>query len=218
MRIVLLGASPVGVAAAKLFLERGDEVVIIEQNQEKIDALEEGLDCGFVCGDGSRPAVLKEVSPENTDVLFCVSDSDQDNIIASLIGRSMAFGRVVTKITDPDFEEICDELGLADAIVPDRQVAQALLDLSRGSQNVSMTARIGGDVRFFSFKISGKHAGGRDSLGLPDDTLPIAVTRDGKTRLLGKDDELKEGDELLVATHDKRVEELCEKFLDDSET
>ncbi|MEJ2690601.1 MAG: NAD-binding protein, partial [Deltaproteobacteria bacterium] len=42
-------------------------------------------------GDGSHPNILREVNPEQTDFLFCLTNNDQDNLIASLGGRSLGF-------------------------------------------------------------------------------------------------------------------------------
>jgi trk system potassium uptake protein TrkA len=103
-------------------------VVIIEQDKERIDALTEEIDCGFLHGDGSKPAILREADPEGTQVLFALTGNDQANILASLVGRSLGFKRVVTKIEDPELEHICKELGLEDVIVPSRTIGRFLAE------------------------------------------------------------------------------------------
>ena len=128
MRAVFIGAGSLAVVTAKLIRERGEEVVIIEQDKERIDALADELDCGFLHGDGSKPAMLREADPEHTDVLFALTGNDQANILASLVGRSLGFKRVVTKIDDDEFEHICKELGLEDVIVPTRTVGRYLAE------------------------------------------------------------------------------------------
>jgi trk system potassium uptake protein TrkA len=128
MRAVFIGAGSLAVMTAKLIRERGEEVVIIEQDKERIDALAEQIDCGFLHGDGSKPAMLREADPEHTDVLFALTGNDQANILASLVGRSLGFKRVVTKIDDFEFEHICRELGLEDVIVPSRTVGRFLAE------------------------------------------------------------------------------------------
>jgi trk system potassium uptake protein TrkA len=128
MRAVFIGAGSLAVVTAKLIRERGEEVVIIEQDKERIDALADELDCGFLHGDGSKPAMLREANPEGTDVLFALTGNDQANILASLVGRSLGFKRVVTKIDDHEFEHICKELGLEDVIVPTRTVGRFLAE------------------------------------------------------------------------------------------
>lgn len=128
MRVVFIGASSLAVVTAKLMRERGEEVVIIEHDKDHIDALSEELDCGFLHGDGSKPAILREANPEGTDVLFALTDNDQANILASLVGRSLGFKRVVTKIQDAELEHICKELGLEDIIVPSRTIGRFLAE------------------------------------------------------------------------------------------
>jgi trk/ktr system potassium uptake protein len=128
MRVVFIGASSLAVVTAKLMRERGDEVVIIEHDKDHIDALTEELDCGFLHGDGSKPAILREADPNGTDVLFALTDNDQANILASLVGRSLGFKRVVTKIQDGELEHICKELGLEDIIVPSRTIGRFLAE------------------------------------------------------------------------------------------
>ena len=68
-------------------IDKGHEVVIIEKDKARIDELSEELDCSFLQGDGSQPNILSEVNPGKTDFLFCLTDSDKDNVIARLVGR-----------------------------------------------------------------------------------------------------------------------------------
>ena len=61
-------------------------------------------------------------------MLFALTDNDQANILASLVGRSLGFKRVVTKIQDAELEHICKELGLEDIIVPSRTIGRFLAE------------------------------------------------------------------------------------------
>lgn len=129
MRIVIIGASRAARETTNLLLENGHEVVMIDSNQERIDELSDILECGFLLGDGSTPSILREASPENTDVLLCMTDSDQDNIISALVGRALEFKRVILRIADPDFESICKELKLDEVFFPDLEFARSLSSL-----------------------------------------------------------------------------------------
>jgi trk system potassium uptake protein TrkA len=86
MRIVFSGAGPMSVITAQALIKQGHEVVIIEVDKEKIDRLSDELDCSFVHGDASKPGVLSQVNPKNCDFLFCLTDSDQANIIGAVDG------------------------------------------------------------------------------------------------------------------------------------
>ena len=73
MRAVFIGANSLTVMTARVLLNRGVEVVIIERDKELIDGLTGELDAGFVHGDGSKPAILRETDPQHTDFLFCLT-------------------------------------------------------------------------------------------------------------------------------------------------
>ena len=113
MRFVFVGSGSLAVLTGRMLAARRHEVVLIERDLETIATLREELDAGFIHGEGTRPAILREADPAGTDLLFCLTRDDQANIIASLVARSLGYRRVVTKIEDPELEHICAELGLA---------------------------------------------------------------------------------------------------------
>ena len=153
MRIAFIGAGPATVMTAKVLIQENHEVIIIESNRDKIDRLSQELDCSFLHGDGGKPAVLLEVGPEQTDMLFCLSDNDQANLIAGLVGRSLGFTRVVTSIEDPDFEEICREVGLEETIVPARMISRHLQNMVQGLDSVELSTVLKDEARFFTFVV-----------------------------------------------------------------
>lgn len=212
MRAVFIGASALTVMTARYLLSRGHEVVIIEQDKEVIDALTTELDCGFLHADGAKPAVLREADPEHTDVLFCLTGSDQANIISSLVGRSLSFGRVVTKINDPEFEHICIELGLEDTIIPARTVGRYLSEMFEGTNPLEISAMIKADARVFSFVARDDDAKPIAELELPDATRIICLYRDQKFLLPGDGDRLKPGDEVVLITHSRNLPALAERW------
>ena len=77
--------------------------------------------------------------PDTPTSCLPYTDSDQDNVIASLVGRSLGFDRVVTSIGDPQFEDICHELGLKDTIIPSRTISRYLEDMVGGGENVKLS-------------------------------------------------------------------------------
>jgi trk system potassium uptake protein TrkA len=214
MRAIFVGASSVTVMAARQLLKTGHDVVIIEQDEKRIAELEEELDCGFVHGNGSRPAVLEELSPGENDVLFCLSSDDQDNIIASLVGQTMSFSRIVTKIEDPDFQGICTKLGLDDVIVPDRDVGERLADMVEGHDVAQLSAAVEGGIRFFHYIARKASAGKTTALDLPGDSRVIAITRDGESRIVAEEDDIREGDKVLLITHKRHLHDLKKRLSD----
>lgn len=212
MRIVFIGAGQVSVATAKALSNKGHEVIIIEIDKAKIDELSEEIDCSFLQGDGSQPNTLQEVNPTQTDFLFCLSSSDQANVIASLIGRSLGFKRIVTSISDPQFEGICYELGLKDTIIPARTITRYLVDMVGGSENIDLSAVIKGVARLFMLTAKEDDAVTAEELKLPAAAKIICYYRDGKFVLADQDTRFQIGDEIVILTDSKNIHALRERW------
>lgn len=212
MRIAIIGANSVSVMAVKELQKSGHDVILIDKDEERLKELGEELDCGLMHGDGSRPSVLEDLSPENTDILICNTPDDQDNIIASLVARSLEFDRVVTKIEDPEFEQVCSELGLQDVICPDLEVAKNLSDVIAGrGTNISRMLKAG--LRVLSLTADEDAAGPLEALELPNDTRVIAVVRDEEpTIVTGGDFEIERDDLVLVLAREDDIDALQKRF------
>jgi len=212
MRIVFIGAGQVSVATAKALSNKGHEVIIIEIDKAKIDELSEEMDCSFLEGDGSQPNILQEVNPTQTDFLFCLSSSDQANVIASLIGRSLGFKRIVTSISDPQFEGICHELGLKDTIIPARTITRYLVDMVGGSEKIDLSTVIKGAARFFTLTAGEDEAVVAEDLQLPAAAKVICYYRDGKFSLADQDTRFEIDDEVVILTDSKHIRALQERW------
>jgi trk system potassium uptake protein TrkA len=211
MRAVFVGASPATLAAVRVLLDRNHEVVIVEQDREVIESLDE-LDCGVLHGDGSRPAILKEADPENTDFLFCLTTNDQTNIIASLVGRSLGFSRVVTRIENEEFEHVCLELGLVDTIVPEVTVARHLADMMEGRNPLELSAALGSDARLVSFVLDREHEGRIEDIEMPGDSRIVCLYRDEELIFAERDLALEKGDKVVALARTEDADALSEEW------
>jgi trk system potassium uptake protein TrkA len=208
----MVGASDLSVETARILLEEGHEVIIIEQNPERIDALDEDLACSFLHGDGTDPNIMDEVAPRDVDVLFCLTDNDQVNVLTSLIGKSRGCHRAVTLIVDSSYLPICGELGLEDVIVPDRTVGRYLADLAMGRDVMELSTMVKGEARFFSFIVE-EDAGTRvEDLDLPRRSSAVYYYRGEDFDLTTPDTKLKKGDELIIVTDAEGLSQLRDRW------
>jgi trk system potassium uptake protein TrkA len=203
MRAVFIGASSLTVMTAEILLKRGHEVVIVECNKDRIDELSKNLDCGFVHGDGTTPAIQRETDPAHSDFLFCLAANDQVNIIASLVGRSLGFPRVVTKIVNPEFEHICLELGLEETIIPAGTMGRYLADKFAGRDLLELSGMIKDEARVFSFVAGPEDEGPLEQIAIPGELRPICLYRDHAFILPEEGTEIRAEDEVVVITHQK---------------
>lgn len=212
MRAVFIGGGELAVMTARQLLGMGFEVIVIESDKSRIEDLSADLDAGFIHGDGSKPAILREANPQATDFLFSLTGNDQHNIIASLVGRSLGYERVVTRIEDPSYEHICMELGLEDVIVPDYTISRYLADMCAGHNPLEVSAVVKGDARIFSFVANEGEEGPVDELQLPKGSIVAFYYRKEELVLPGSDAELRKGDEVVIICHSKVLPELEERW------
>lgn len=212
MKVVFIGASSLAVATAELLLRIGHEVIIIESDKAVIDELMEKIDCVFVHGNGSKPAILKETDPASIDILFCLTKSDEANIIASLVARSLGVKRVVTRIEDPEFEHICVELGLNDTIIPTLTNARYLANIAAGRNILELSAVFRSNVRLFSFVADENNEVPINELDLPKQTRVIFLYRENVYQPIDAESKLKKGDEVVLVTTTDEYEKLHEKW------
>ncbi len=212
MRAVMIGAGSLTLMTARLLLRHRHEVVIIDADKARLDSLATELDSGFLCGDGSKPAILREADPEHTDLLFCLTGNDQTNILASLVGRSLGFTRIVTRIEDPELEHICIELGLENTIIPARTIGRYLADLFEGRDPLELSTMIRDEARVFSFVAHRDDVGTLGDLVLPEQSRVICIYRENNFILPGADDDIRDGDEVVIITHRKNLPHLNERW------
>ena len=212
MRIVFSGAGPMTVMTATNLSEQGHDIIIIEVEKEKIDQISEDLDCSFVHGDASKPAVLKQVDPGTCDFLFCLTNSDQVNIITALLGRSMGFERVIPSIENAELQQLCRELGLEDTIIPVHTMSRYLQQMVQGLDSIELSTFLKNDARLFSFIAGKDQAGPKDDLDLPDNAEVIFYYRGDDFKFIDADTGFKKGDEIVILTQRDNLETLSERF------
>jgi len=212
MRAVFIGAGELTRLTAQRLIKDGFKVVIVETDKARIDELSQDLDAGFIHGDGSKPAILREANPAATDYLFSLSGNDQYNIIASLVGRSLGFKRVITRIEDAAYEHICIELGLEDIIVPDYTIARYLADLCAGEGPLEVSALIKGDARALSFVVGEEDEVPVADLELPAGSRLVFLYRNDEFILPEPDSVLNKGDEVVIVAHRDVLPALRERW------
>lgn len=210
--MVFVGGNELAVETAEILIQRGHEVVIIETDRGVIDDLSEKLDCAFLHGDGTRPHILREANPKQTDMLFCLTYDDETNIIASLVGRSLGFKRVITALEDSEFEAICIELGLTDTIVPSATISRYLADMATGIDILELSTAIKGEARCFSFVLDSKEIRTVAELELPARAKVICYYREEEFHLADDESTLRQGDDIVILTHSANLRKLRERW------
>lgn len=213
MKIVIVGASRFGVATADQLMQTGHQVVLVDTDRDKLEEVAETLDCGMLHGDGSLPTIQREAFGDHADALILLTNTDDVNIMAALVGRSVGFERVVPQIVRSELVAVCEELGLDDLVTPHQTLARSLLRMIEDHSDAALEMRFrkGLTIRGYTIgeTLDGKTVG---ELDLPARCRVIGTASEETERLADEDTKLEEGCRLIVVAEDEILEELDAKF------
>lgn len=214
MRIVIVGGSQFGIVTAEKLIAGGHEVVLIDKSREKLDKLAERLDCGLIEGDGTLPHTLRDAFRSEDDILIALTNRSDDNILASLVGRSVGYGRAILQIVDAELMAVCGELGLHEVIMPHAAVAESIVASVVDEGETEPVVKLHNELRLVSHCVTRALAGRTVAeLDLPKGARPVARVRDGKESFAQDSTKLGEGDFLLFAIEADEAEALAERFV-----
>ena len=137
MYIVVAGGGKVGFYLAKVLINEGHEVLIIERDRKKCDAIAEDLGSVVMRGDAAEAATLAEAGTNRADVVVAVTGDDEDNlVICQMAKRKFNVPRAIARINNPKNEHIFKLLGI------DATVSSTDLILSHIEQELSTKALV----------------------------------------------------------------------------
>jgi trk system potassium uptake protein TrkA len=125
MQVIIAGAGKVGYNVAKHLMVH-NSVTVIDQNEYAIQNIQENLDVLGICGNIENPHTYFGINP-NVDLFIAVTDSDEVNLLSSLIIDNIAtVKRKIIRLKNSFFasDQVKTKLNIHDAIVPSYEAAQ----------------------------------------------------------------------------------------------
>ena len=118
----IIGLGRFGTALAITLAEAGKEVIVVDQNEEKVKAMRQYTEYAFVCDNLSKEA-LSEVGIQNCDtVVVCIGSKIDTSILTTLNVVSLGVPHVISKATSQDQGAVLEKIG-AEVVYPERDMA-----------------------------------------------------------------------------------------------
>jgi trk system potassium uptake protein TrkA len=209
--VVVFGAGRAGVAVARLLLDQGINVRIIESIRERArDVAAELPEARVYHETGFDPDFLERERIGDAQVAIFAMRDDLKNHFAAALAKVHGARFTITVVHDTPSTEVFEHAGV-DVIVNPRQITAEEIVRFAHDPRTQQVVMLEGD-RFEVLDLTTKP--GSEYVGLTFKEMPIrgaligALVRDGRAVFPRGDERLKPGDRVIVFTESQRVPEV----------
>ena len=139
--VVIIGGSAIGYHVARLLEDRGVSPRILEQDADRARWLAEKLPNTMVLEtDATDIEFLEREHIGEADVVVAALDSDEKNLLASLLAKRLGAERSVAVIDQSEYVDLFEAVGIDVGINPREVVAEEITRFTRagGAENVAL--------------------------------------------------------------------------------
>jgi trk system potassium uptake protein TrkA len=207
--VVIIGAGRIGFNLARMLIDSGNEVTIIEQGPARVREVGV-LDAHVLHGDGTDPGTLESINISTADAIVAVTGDDAVNLTSCLIAKGIVSRQrrdkpfvTVARVSNTDRIKPFTELGVDRVISPAEAAAVYITRLIRSPGVVDVTA-VGGQGEMLELHIDeespviGKTLAEVSAMGDMSCSTVVAVIEDGELIIPHGDTNLKAGMRVLL--------------------
>ena len=221
MHIIIIGAGKVGYSLAKRLSEESHSVIVIDQDEDRINVVKSNLDVTTILGNGASPQLLKDAGVKKSGLVIAVTLSDEINMLSCLAAKKLGAKKTIARIRSEDYSKegelvfFNDLVGVDLSINPELVTALEILKIliTPGAINVEHFAE--GKVEMFETKI--KEDCPYCNIPLIDLTLPpqiliAGIMRSGKMIIPSGKDSLFFNDHVFFLGDDEAIHKFSKEF------
>ncbi len=161
MKIVIEGAGEVGSHLANMLKSEANDVTVIDDNQQRIDALRAYTDVETVVGNPSSISVLREANVGDADLFIAVYPfaAQEINIVGALLAKRLGTRKVIARISDEDYlssenKLLFKEMGIELLFYPERSAADEIIDFLKHNSTAETMEFARGKLQIAVYKIN----------------------------------------------------------------
>lgn len=130
MKIVIIGDGKVGYKLAEHLSKDKYDVVLIDNNEDKLKDAINNLDINCVSGDGVSVEVQRDAGVPDADLVIACASTDELNMLSCLVARNLGAKHTIARVRNPLYYQQIDilkeDLRLSMVINPEFAVANEI--------------------------------------------------------------------------------------------
>ncbi|MFV0528195.1 MAG: Trk system potassium transporter TrkA [Lachnospiraceae bacterium] len=207
---LIIGGGEISVYLATMLLKLGMTVKIVEKNLARCEELSDLLPGAIILhGDGGDEDLLDEERIKNTASFVALTNSDEENIMLSLVAREKTQAKIITKINHIKLSRLIGNLFLDSVVYPQHTTSEIILQYVRATKN-SMGSNIETLYKLMDNRVEALEFHVLENplltniplqdLDIKSNILIACIIRDGKPIIPGGQDCLLPRDHVIVVT------------------
>ncbi len=220
MYIIIIGAGEVGSHLARVFIEDGHEVAIVEIDEDLASRLDASLNALVVRGSGVNAGILKGAGVARADLFLALTSIDEVNLIACMAARKYGSSslRVLARVRQTrevagELSLSAEDLGLDALISPEQAITTAVVEDLRYAGSGEMRELAGGKLELVGMDLAPDSPLANETLAALDEDFPgefLVVGIQGPNgRIPTGSDKLEPNERAFVLTRPQYLTELA---------
>ena len=201
IHVTIIGGGDVGLQLAERLEKSANiELRIVERGAARGAMLAARLSRTLVLnGDGTDLEFLESENVGRSDVLVCVIDNDERNLLSSLLGRQLGVPKIITRVGRPNNLRLFERVGIDVALSARGAAVASILHQITGGTSSLLAVLEHGEARVTEFTVAPDFTPRElREIGTPEDVIVAAILRDGAAIVPRGDDRVAPGDRILV--------------------
>lgn len=196
----------------------GASLRIVEKDSEKCQHLAAKLpDAMIIQGDGSDQGLLREENIFGADAVVALTGRDEENLLMAFSAQRSGVGKVMAKMSRPNYMDLIKETSITSVISPKGIVANQItryvraLANSQGSSVERLYKLFGGEVEALEFIVSADCSFVSiplKDLSLKSGILLAAIAREEEILIPGGNTCVQAGDRMVVVSSRQELRDL----------
>jgi trk system potassium uptake protein TrkA len=196
MRVIIVGCGRLGVELAARLYQLKHDITVVDAVAQSFNNLPPDFQGRTIEGDALSRDVLHRAGIEKADALAAATNQDPLNVVVAHIARVVYHvPNVVVRNYDPHTRPLLEAFGVRLVSSTSWGAERIVEILNKDEIHPVYSAGSGGNVKVYEFLVPEAWSGKRlANLSLPGSTVPIAVSRNGKSEFPDPEMAMETGD------------------------
>lgn len=221
MKIVIIGGGKIGFSLAEELANENHDIVIVDNDKEKVKFFSETLDVMTLQGNGASMDVQRQAGVNDADLMIAMTAQDELNLLACMVARKLGCENTIARVRNREYAEqlyeLKNELGLSMSINPELLSAKEIYRLLQIPAFIKRDAFAEGRAEMVEIEIAADSPLNGLKLAEMSSKVKVrvlicAVERDGNIFIPDGNFILKQGDKIYVTAPASVLVELTHEL------